>query len=450
VFAVARVDRCGEVNLARKFRFYQKKRGNRRTGSRKLGSAGEAIFFALFFLLGCGGLAVMVTTLVVPEWRVNHEFARDTCTVRQTRIGTKQGDDGTLYRPEVQIEYQIDGETYRIWTYDIHTIRGGGYCTEQDDAEAILDRFTIDEQYVVYYDLADPNVAVLVRGSSWWVWLTLSVPVSFVLIGGGGLVYTVVTWGKSAERRAALAKQAAQLGPFVSNGQAKPDLPYVPVPGSITDSPGTKLAFRLPVAGSYAWALFAWLMAYLFWNGIVLVLVMIVVGGFLAGDPDWFLTIFVVPFVLIGIGLVFYFFRQLAVTTGIGPTLVEISHQPLQPGERYRLFLSQTGRLTMNWLELLLVCEEEATYSHGTDRRTENRRIYQQPLFRREGFKVAGGTPFETECELEVPAGAMHSFKSGHNEVTWKIIVKGSPARWPTFERSFPVIVYPGRPFAGA
>jgi hypothetical protein len=39
----------------------------------------------------------------------------------------------------------------------------------------------------------------------------------------------------------------------------------------------------------------------------------------------------------------------------------------------------------------------------------------------------------------------MHSFKSAHNEIAWKLLVKGSPVRWPEFERSFPVIVYPGR-----
>jgi len=45
----------------------------------------------------------------------------------------------------------------------------------------------------------------------------------------------------------------------------------------------------------------------------------------------------------------------------------------------------------------------------------------------------------------------MHSFRSGHNEVSWKIVVKGDVAGWPDYERSFPLIVYPcvngaGRP----
>jgi hypothetical protein len=430
--------------LARSFRVYEKKRGTRRTGSRKLGSAGEAAFFGALVLLGCGGLAVLFATLVIPEWRANHQFSRGTCTVLQTRIGQKPGDDGTLYRPEVQIEYEIDGETYRIWTYDIHTIRGGGYSTEQEDAEATVGRFAVGQPYVVYYDPAQPDVAVVVWGSSWWVWLSLIVPVSFLLIGGGGFVYRIVAWGKSAERRAALAKQAARLGPFSGNGKSKPDFPYVPVATNVTDSPGTTLAFRLPVIGAPTWTLCAWLVAALLWNGLVSVFVVLVIRSFLRGDPDWLLTAFTFPFVLIGVGLIAFFVRQLVITTGVGPTLVEVSEQPLYPGNHYRLFLSQTGRRKLARLELLLVCDEEATFRHGTDTRTETRRVHQQTLFEGDQLEVSGGVPLQTECELAVPAGAMHSFKSAHNEVTWKILVKGSPARWPDFERSFPVLVYPG------
>ena len=432
--------------MARNFRLYEKKRGNRRTGSRKLGSAGEALFFAVFFVLGCGGLVVLFATLVFPEWRAAHEFVQHKCLVLDKQIGQTQRDDGSVYRPEIRIEYEIDGVTYRQWTYDIWSYEADdGYSPGRDDKLAVLDRFSIGQQCDCWYDPADPNVAVLVRGYRWWVWLTFIVPLSFILIGGGGLVHTVFTWGKSAERRAAFAKRAANLDPFATNGRPKPNFPNIPLDTNITNSPGTTLAFRLPVATSPAWALFVLLMACLFWNALVCVFVIIAVGSFLAGNPDWFLTIFISPFVLIGVGLIVFFFRQLLVTTGIGPTLVEISDQPLYPGKRYRLFVSQTGRLKISSLEVWLACEEEATYRHGTDTRTETRRVYQQPVFRLEEFEVRRGLPFETDCEVEIPIGAMHSFKSDHNEVTWKLVVKGKTSGWPEYERSFPVIVYPCR-----
>ncbi|MHC4405396.1 MAG: DUF3592 domain-containing protein [Planctomycetota bacterium] len=433
--------------MARTYRFYQKKRGNRRTGSHKLGSAGEALFFAACLLLGCGGLVILFLALVVPEWKANYEFVRTDCKLRRARVQQKAGDDGVLYRPEVEIEYHIDGEKHVVWTYDVHTLRGGGYSADREEAEAVRDRFEdkLGRQYLCYYDPDKPSDAVLVRGTAWWVWLSFLVPVSFILIGAGGLAYRIFDWGKSAERRAAPGKQATGQGDAAHNGSSRTTMPHVPVATKTTDSPGTRLAFRLPAARAPVWALFTWLTVSILWNGTVLVFVAIAVGGFIEGAPDWLLTAFIIPFVLIGVGLVVLLLRQLAVTTGIGPTLVEISDQPLYPGGRYRLFLSQTGRLRINSLELLLVCDEQSTYRLGTDTRREERRVHRQCLLRREELEITSGAPFEADCELQLPAGAMHSFKAGHNEILWKILVKGSPARWPDYERSFPVVVHPNR-----
>jgi len=177
----------------------------------------------------------------------------------------------------------------------------------------------------------------------------------------------------------------------------------------------------------------------------VAMFVLVAVNHHIEGKPDWFLTIFVIPFVLIGIWLSVFFVRQLLFATGIGPTIVEVSEHPLYPGERYRLFVQQAGRLRMKSLKVLLVCEEEATYRHGTDARTECRQVYEQPLFERADFEVQHGVPFEVQCDLELPPLAMHSFKSDHNEVNWKILVKGDVSGWPGFQRSFPVVVYPAR-----
>jgi hypothetical protein len=37
----------------------------------------------------------------------------------------------------------------------------------------------------------------------------------------------------------------------------------------------------------------------------------------------------------------------------------------------------------------------------------------------------------------------MHSFRSAHNGVQWKLLVRGGAAGWPEFHREFPVLVYP-------
>jgi len=160
--------------------------------------------------------------------------------------------------------------------------------------------------------------------------------------------------------------------------------------------------------------------------------------------PDWFLTIFILPFFLIGVGSIFFLVRQVWITTGIGSTMVEISDHPLRPGEQYRVFLSQSGRLCLNVLRVSLVCEEWAAYRQGTNTRTETQEAYRQELFRREGFEIDRDLPFEAEFDLAVPAGVIHSFMSSHNQINWTLVVEGDVANWPDFHRAFTVIVRPG------
>lgn len=438
----------GDV-LAAKFRFYEKKRGNRRTGSRALGSLGEVVFFAALFLLGCGGLVVLLATLVVPEYRANHVFVETPCVVRDKELGRKDTAEGPRFRPEIRIEYQVQGETYVVRTYDIRQ----AYSASQEAAQAVLDRFVVGQQYPCWYDPDDPRVAVLARGYSWWFWLTFLVPVSFIVTGGAGLVYAAWTWGKSAERRAAPGTRLSPLPRGPGRPKSHSEYPSVPTPANITNSPGTELAFRLPLEGSPSFRLVVWLVVALGWNGIVSIFAAWAIGEHVAGRPDWVLTGFTIPFALGGVGLIVFFFRQLVLATWIGPTLVEVSDQPLRPGRRYEVFLSQTGRLRVNSLQVLFVCEEEATYRHGTNTRTETCRVFQQPVFRKEDFQLVHGVPFEARFSLEVPAAAMHSFHSDNNEINWKLIVVGDVAGWPSFERSFPVIVYPpgdGSPLAAS
>ncbi len=429
--------------MTRSFRIFDKKRGNRRTGSRKLGAAGEALFFAVFLLLGCAGLVALTSTLVIPEWRANHEFIPCRCTVADKRVAQTEREGSLVYRPEIEIQYRIDDESYVAWTYDVQTVRGNGYTSDKAAAEQILNRFDTGQQYTCWYDPLSPSTAILVRGTSWWVWLAFVVPISFVIIGGGGVTYSAVSWGRSEERRAALVQRAASIDLFDPDGRAGNGYPNIPASDNITNSPGTRLKFRLPVGVSPALALSAVLVACILWNGIVGVAATIAIRSHLDHQPDWVLTACVIPFALVGVAMIYYFVRQLLVATGIGPTLVEISDHPLNPGRRYGVFLSQAGRLHVNELEMLLVCEEEATFRHGTDTRTETRRTFQQPVFHTEQFEIHRGLPFETTCELAIPDGAMHSFKSEHNEVNWKIVVKGAVAGWPDYERSFPVIVRP-------
>ena len=80
--------------------------------------------------------------------------------------------------------------------------------------QAILDQFEIGQEYPCWYDPIDPHRVVLVRGYSPWLYVSLLIPLSFMIIGGGRLIYTLFHWNTSDERRALLTQRAAQLDLF--------------------------------------------------------------------------------------------------------------------------------------------------------------------------------------------------------------------------------------------
>ncbi|MEX0711665.1 MAG: DUF3592 domain-containing protein [Pirellulales bacterium] len=423
--------------LARYLRFYGKKRGDRRTGSRELGTFGFGCAYALCFAVGWGLLALILVYWAIPELRVNRDFVRHICRVTDVRLD--RAPSGDTYAPRLHVEFEVKGKRYSVWApYEITD----PHMADRDATRKILDRFERGREYPCWYDPRDPQRVVLSRGYTWYTWLMLLLPISLIAIGGGGLSYYVWGWGKSAERRAALAGRSQRLDFFDREPDSQPWFPNVPGAAEVTNSPGTVLAFRLPSAGN-SWGLAAGLIGCLIWNAVVSVFAVMAVRNHLAGQPDWRLTLFVVPFALVGLGLVIVLVRQLLISTGVGSTIVEISQHPLYPGGAYRVFVSQAGRLKMNWLAVSLICEEEATYRQGTNTRTVQRRVYQHELFRRQDFELQPRRPLEAQCSLDIPAGAMHSFRADHNQVSWKVVVQGNVVHWPDFERVFLVHVYP-------
>jgi hypothetical protein len=425
--------------LPRAFPFFSKKRGHRRTGSKTLGSLWEVVFFSGFFLAGIGALWLILFTLVIPQWRINHEFVEGSAKVLAKQIGEKHDEDGTTYCPEIHVEYTVQNVVYRAWTYEITKT----YSSGRSENQAILERFPIGEEVRCWYDPDHPDRVVLVRKYSWWTLLLFIIPGVFLIVGAGGLIYSMLHWGTSAERRAVWTQKVQQGEIFRPGGRGENHYPNVPERTDITNSPGTRLRYRLPIETSPGWAVFATLIGVLGWNSAVAVMLYYAVKGHLAHHPDWFLTVFCVPFVLVGLFLIYYLFRKLLEATGIGPTLVEISEHPLHPGEQYQVFLSQTGRLKVNTLTLSLVCEERATYQQGTNARTETRSVFKEEAYGSQQFEIPPGMPFEAECSVKVPAGAMHSFKSEHNEIFWTLVVEGDIAGWPDYQRAFPVLIYP-------
>ena len=285
--------------------------------------------------------------------------------------------------------------------------------------------------------------------SAWYAvgfgfWCMVLVLSSLAIIGGVGVLRTALRLSFSAERRSAMARQANALD-LVREAVPQPkDFPTLPWHEGLTNSPGTELAYRLPATNKGPWRLLAMTIFALLWNAMACVLLVVAMRGWLLGEFDGFLATVLLPFLTIGGGSVYVVLRQIWIDAGMGPTSLEICSLPLLPGKPYRVHLSQSGHLAVKSLSLWLVCEEDVTYTRGTDIRRETRTALSQRLHESADFQIEPAMPFRVDCELAIPPRAMHSFQSDHNAVRWWLVVRGLPAYWPQFERRFPIVVYPG------
>lgn len=426
-------------------RFYAKKRGHRRTGSREWGVFGDGLFHGTLLVAGLCFGALLVSGVAAPEWRINHEFRESRATIlakglARTTVADPPATVVTSWRPCLRVRYIANGNVLESWS-------NGPSAESTPDREAALRRLAawkLGDETTCWYDPSAPRSVVLQRGYSWWLWLlSLLLPGALVLIGGSGLVRGLRSWGKSEEHRAASVGLSELLDPLAQPALAAPGYPAVPVWDDLVNSPGTILRYRLPIESPESWTLVGFGLFALLWNAVVIVLAVGAGLDLLGGKIDWWLFALLVPFLGVGIGGIVLFVRSLVFATAIGPTQLEISDHPLLPGRRYDVLLAQGGTGTIRSLSLSLELEEQATFRQGTDTRTEHVVVWSHTVAVFEGVSAAPHARFEARMVVEIPPESMHSFTSAHNAVRWRLVVRGVPERWPAFTRIFPVVVFP-------
>ena len=423
--------------------FFNKKRGNRRTGLPVWGSLGEGIYHTVLLMAGLTIGVLILAGVAVPEWRINNQFievdgriigkglARH--TLRDVFGGAKYS-----WRPALLVQYEVKGEKVESW----NTVHSSETSETRVSALNELDDWELGSQLRCWYDPENFETVVLKQGYNWWLWLlALLLPGALVAFGITGLLHSLKSWGRSEER------QAAQFGRILETlASPLPEtvgFPTIPACDNLVNSPGTMLRFRLPTESPEAWSLIGAGLFSGLWNVVVILLAVNVGFDIAGGKANLWLLGLLAPFIIVGVASVAFFFRQLIFITAIGPTHVEISGHPLRPSNQYQVLLSQAGSVSFRKLELFLELEEQATFRQGTDVRTERQVVWQSLIRRWNNVEPLPGTPFEADVQLELPTDAMHSFSTTHNTVSWRLVLRGMPERWPALVRVFPVVVFP-------
>ncbi len=180
-----------------------------------------------------------------------------------------------------------------------------------------------------------------------------------------------------------------------------------------------------------------------FWNGISWFAMFQVTkelrrdGGF-----AWIPVIFIGLFCLIGIALVLGVFHALFRILLVGDTPLEISAEPLKPGERGKVSLYQKGSFEITEIIVSLVCREKVTYSQGTRRVTSTEEVSRTEIVKQNNSRANNTGPV-VEAEFLVPNNAMHSFKASNNVIEWGFEVKIDIPGKPDVNDFYPVRVMP-------
>ncbi len=424
----------------------------------------EAALAFGFMIGGIVGFIVVFFWMIMPQWRFFKEYQKTQCTVVGLDVVNMPNTD--LYRPQVRIQYAAptpilsdkSGKTvlkkYDICTYDFNTLRNSGYFYQKREAVKLLEAFTIGKKYICWYDPHNPRKAVLFYNWSWTNITLLIVPISLFLLGLGPLIHLYLyRTGHSQEKVAhlsgAMQNKTSDNSEELSSQEAADspedvkDFPCTPSIRNIIDSPGVKLKYRLPLDNSPIWSLGVILLLCVAWGVLCIAFVSVALGGFLDRRPDWVLTGFILPFVLIWFGLFFYLFRNLQLATSVSPTLMEINDAQLHPGQTTTALLIQMGGHYIFKLDVNLVCEEEAVFSYGTDIRSEKVVVSRTNLLSERDFNIVLDEQFEKSFEFTIPQNAMHSFDSPHNRISWYLEVCGEAENRPPFVRSFVLVVNP-------
>jgi hypothetical protein len=277
---------------------------------------------------------------------------------------------------------------------------------------------------VCYVDPSDPTQAVLERGFTADLLFGL-IPLVFVAIGGGGLMYmrrekhNKVVAGK-VDSRKWLPKVKGR--PVEVSGATKGTVPVVLKPAG---GPGTKLLITMAVAA--------------FWNGIVSVFVVQMVGGWARGKPDMCLTVFLIPFEVIGVvmlgavvycGLAFFNPRLTMVVSRASARLGDTLTLAWQIAGRHERIVR---------LRLWLIGREEATYQRGTSTTTDKSVFAKIPIVdASKAEEIRQG-----KAIVHIPRDTMHSFDVPNNKIVWVIAAEGEIPRWPDIGQEYRIVVLP-------
>lgn len=369
-----------------------------------------AVVFVFFLIFGLAGLGVFAG-LVVPkavEWVSMRGWKATDAEVIWSRVARHSDSDGTTYSVDLFYRYYFQGKQHRSNRYSLI----GGSSSGRSGKEEVVRAHPPGSALTVFVDPDKPWRAVVKRDAGWGALFALF-PLPFMAVGFGGIVW----YFRKRNEGVSVSRPRGGRAAAVKARQA----PVPAVTGEWIKIGGTR------------WAAFIFLTIFaLFWNGIVSFGVRDAWSGLSnsSGIGRIFgggLGLFMIPFVLIGIGLAIGALYCLAALFAPRYEL-KIGTGRLVPGKSAPIQWRRAGGhgQPRDFL-LMLIGREEATYSQGTSTSAARSVFHEQVLFE----TTVPLSMVQGRVDLTIPDDAVPTFHGKHNKIRWLLCIRATVPRQP-------------------
>ncbi len=379
-------------------------------------------FFGLFALVG-GLLGYFVTVRPLLLYFDARSWPETPCEIVSSSVGSHTSTSGsgssktrsTTYSVDIVYRYKVGGREYRAERYGLMSGSSSGRAAKT----AIVERYPDGSRAVCYVDPKDPTEALLDRGLSAFLLIGL-IPGLFFLVGLAGLIGVL---------RKALKS---------SGSVAMPGVPTLPVQPSLPTGAGTGPTVLKPSVspmGKFIGAIFV----AVFWNGITGVFVGMAVKSWSSPSPEIFLSLFMIPFVLIGLGLIGLCFVMFLNLFNPRVALV-VSSQSVPLGGTLDVRWNFRGAVSrIRRLRIVVEGREEARYRRGTTTSTDKQVFAQLAIIETDDtMRIREG-----QAQLTIPEQLMHTWNGGNNKIIWELQVRGEIPRYPDVNEDFDFTILP-------
>jgi hypothetical protein len=361
------------------------------------------LFLVIFSAAGFAGFwFITLRPFLLSE--ASAHWVETPCEILSSELQRHSSSDGDTYRVLIRYRYTWQGRELESQRYDF---TAGASNIGVERMHAAIAAHPPGHRTVCYVDPAEPESAVLARGTPGSAWFGL-LALIFPLVGGLMFVHSRRS-ARLAEAGARSPLGAAGLRPAGDASAPAPDARTVPPAGEVVLRPATGR-----VSAFVGFTIFA-----LIWNGVTWFMVVQMLRDF-RGGLGWFLVLFFVPFLLIGLfvaGLAFQAFSRLFAP----PVEVRLEPSRLRLGARVP-FTWRLGGRGVRRLRVRLIGREEATYRQGTRTATDKSEFHRELL-------VESTDPLglaEGRGELVLPSeAAAPALAEKNNRLVWELVFDG-------------------------